>query len=117
MPADRAGIPLWPYLVYFGLWLVFAAVLVWQAMLVPAGTPIYELDLYGFSILAGMVLTALGPLLAIGVWLAAWIAHPNARKGLFSRAFIIGAVTTLAGVLVWLIALGALDMLRLGRAF
>jgi hypothetical protein len=115
LPDDRAGIPVWPFLVYVGLWVVFAGLFVWQSLLVPAGTPLYELNLYGLSILVGLILTALGPLLAIGVWLACWLARPGARRGLFSRSLIIGAVSTLAGVAVWLIALGAVDMLRLGR--
>jgi hypothetical protein len=115
LPDDRAGIPIWPFLVYIGLWLVFAGLFVWQALQVPAGTPLYELNLYGLSILVGLILTALGPLLAIGVWLGCWLARPGARTGLFSRSLIIGAVSTLAGVAVWLMALGAVDMLRLGR--
>ena len=102
-------------MVYFGLWVVFAGLLVWQAMQAPAGMPVYELELYGISILVGLVLTALGPFLAIAVWLALWLARPGARAGLFSRSLIIGAVTTLAGVALWLLALGAVDMLRLGR--
>lgn len=115
LPDDRAGVPLWPFLIYFALWVVFAGLLVWQLTQTPVGTPIYELDAYGISILIGLVLTALGPLLAIGVWLAVWIARPGARAGLFSRSMIIGAVTTLGGVTLWLVALGAVDMLRLGR--
>ncbi len=115
LPDDRAGIPLWPFIVYFGLWVVFAGLLVWQAMQAPAGVPVYELELYGISILVGLVLTALGPFLAIAVWLALWMARPGARAGLFSRSLIIGAVTTLAGVALWMLALGAVDMLRLGR--
>jgi len=115
LPDDRTGVPVWPFLVYFALWVVFAGLLVWQFMQAPPGTPIYELYLYGLSILAGLFLTALGPLLAIAVWLALWLARPGRRAGLFSRSLIIGAVTTLAGVALWLIALGALDMLRLGR--
>ena len=116
-PADRAGVPLWPFLVYLAIWLVFSGVLVWQSLMAPTGTPIYEIVVYRYSILVGLILTAIGPLLAIGVWLAVWTNHPSSRKGLFSRSFIIGAVTTMAGVLVWLVALGILDTMRLGRAF
>ena len=115
LPVDRAGIPLWPFLIYIALWIIFAGLFVWQSLQIPAGTPLYELNLYGLSILVGLILTALGPLLAIGVWLACWIARPNARTGLFSRSLIIGAVATLAGVTLWLVALGAVDMLRIGR--
>jgi hypothetical protein len=115
LPDDRAGVPIWPFLVYFALWIVFAGLLVWQSMQIPAGTPVYELDFYGMSILAGLALTAIGPLLALGVWVVSWFARPASRAGLFSRSLIMGAVTTLAGVALWLIALGAVDMLRLGR--
>jgi hypothetical protein len=115
LPDDRAGIPIWPFLAYFGCWVVFAGLLVWQFIQAPAGTPVYELQVYGISILVGLVLTAMGPLLAIAVWLAVWQSRPGARAGLFSRSLIIGAVTTLAGVALWLLALGAVDMLRLGR--
>jgi hypothetical protein len=115
LPDDRAGVPIWPFLVYFALWIVFAGLLVWQSMQIPAGTPVYELDFYGMSILAGLALTAIGPLLALGVWVLSWFARPASRAGLFSRSLILGAVTTLAGVALWLIALGAVDMLRLGR--
>ena len=116
LPDDRAGLPIWPFLVYFALWVIFAGLLVWQFMQAPVGTPVYELEVYGISVLIGLVLTAIGPLLAIAVWLAVWQARPRgASAGLFSRCLIIGAVTTLAGVALWLIALGAVDMLRLGR--
>ena len=114
-PDDRRGVPIWPFLVYFVLWIAFAGLLVWQFAQTPAGVPLYELSLYGPSILAGLVLTALGPVLAIGVWFVVWMARPGARAGLFSRSLIIGAVVTLAGVALWLVALGAVDMLRLGR--
>ena len=116
IPNDRAGVPVWPFMVYLALWVIFAGLLIWQFLAAPAGTPIYELTIYGPSILGGLVLTALGPLVALAVWLVVWLSRPRgARAGLFSRSLIIGAVTTLAGVALWLIALGAVDMLRLGR--
>jgi hypothetical protein len=67
------------------------------------------------SILVGLALTAIGPLLALVVWVVSWFSRPASRTGLFSRALILGAVTTLGGVALWLVALGAVDMLRLGR--
>ena len=39
LPDDRAGVPLWPFILYFALWVVFAGLLVWQSMQLPAGTP------------------------------------------------------------------------------
>jgi hypothetical protein len=115
LPGDRAGVPIWPFLVYFALWMIFAGLLVWQSLQIPAGTPVYELDFYGMSILVGLALTAIGPLLALVVWVVSWFSRPASRTGLFSRALILGAVTTLGGVALWLVALGAVDMLRLGR--
>jgi hypothetical protein len=115
LPDARVGVPLWPFILYFVLWVVFAGLLVWQSTQIPAGTPVYELELYGISILVGLGLTVLGPLLAIAVWFLLWLSRPGSRAGLFSRSLIIGAVATLGGVAVWLIALGAVDMLRLGR--
>lgn len=114
--AERNGaVPIWPFLVYFALWVVFAGALAWQFSQTPAGTPLYELDIYGPSILAGLALTGLGPILGLGVWLALWVSRPGARTGLFGRSFLMGAVVTLAGVALWLVALGAVDMYRLGR--
>jgi hypothetical protein len=115
LPADRPGVPIWPFVVYFAAWVVFAGLLVWQFMQTPAGMPLYELTIYGPSILVGLVLTVMGPLVAIAVWLVVWLTRPGARSGLFSRCLILGAVATLGGVAVWLVALGAVDMLRLGR--
>jgi hypothetical protein len=115
LPDDRSGVPIWPFIVYFAAWVVFAALLVWQFMQTPAGMPLYELTIYGPSILVGLVLTVLGPLVAIAVWLVVWLTRPGARAGLFSRCLILGAVATLGGVAVWLVALGVVDMLRLGR--
>jgi hypothetical protein len=115
LPADRPDVPIWPFVVYFAAWVVFAGLLVWQFMQTPVGMPLYELAIYGPSILVGLVLTVMGPLVAIAVWLVVWLTRPGARSGLFSRCLILGAVATLAGVAVWLVALGAVDMLRLGR--
>jgi hypothetical protein len=115
LPADRPGVPIWPFVVYFAAWVVFAGLLVWQFMQTPAGMPLYELTIYGPSILVGLVLTVMGPLVAIAVWLVVWLTRPGDRSGLFSRCLILGAVATLGGVAVWLVALGAVDMLRLGR--
>ncbi len=115
LPNDRPGVPIWPFIVYFAAWVVFAALLVWQFMQTPAGMPLYELAIYGPSILLGLVLTVMGPLVAIAVWLVVWLTRPGARAGLFSRCLILGAVATLGGVAVWLVALGVVDMLRLGR--
>ena len=115
LPDDRPGVPIWPFVAYFAAWVVFAGLLVWQFMQTPAGMPLYELTIYGPSILVGLVLTVMGPLIAIAVWFVVWLTRPGARAGLFSRCLILGAVATLGGVAVWLVALGVVDMLRLGR--
>ena len=117
LPDDRVGIPLWPFWVYLGLWAVLVGLAVWQFMQVPAGSPISEVRIYSMTVLGGLVMTALGPLLALTVWLAVWLNRPGRRTGLFSRVFIVGAASTLAGVAMWWVALMAVDMARLGRFF
>lgn len=117
LPSDSAGIPLWPFWVYLGLWVVLVGIAVWQFLQIPAGSPISEAQIYSITILVGLVMTAVGPLLALAVWLAVWLERPGRRAGLFSRTFIIGAASTLVGVTMWWVALMAVDMARLGRFF
>lgn len=113
-----ARVPMWPFLLYSGLWLVLAGLAVWQLLAVSAGQAVYESPAYGLATLGGLVMTALGPLLALSVWFIVWWgAEARQRAGLLSAALIRGAVTTLGGVVVWWAALILVDTLRLGRPF
>lgn len=106
--------PSWPFGIYAGLWLAFAAFIVWRFLDVPADTALYELELYRWIVLAGVLLTAWGPLLAVVVWLAN-LGKPQAQKGdLFASALFKAAVVTFAGVCLWWGSLLLLDQLRIG---
>lgn len=104
----------WPFAVYVGVWLVAAGVSVWLLSEVPAESAIYDAAVYPFTVLGGIILTVAGPLLTLAVWFTSWTS-PDARKGpLFVSALLKGAVSTLAGVAIWWVALILLDQIRLG---
>ena len=66
-------------------------------------------------VFAGLALAASGVFLILAVWLGAWLSPTRHKAGLFSSAFIMGAVCILIGMVVWWGTLMALDYLRLGR--
>jgi hypothetical protein len=114
--AGPPGIPWWPFLAYLGLWVVLIGVAVWQFLQVPPGHPVYETVVYSYTVLGGLIMTAVGPMLIAAVWLASWLDRPKGeRSGLLSSALIKGATATLGGVLLWWVALMLVDYLRLGR--
>jgi len=114
----RSPIPAWPFLSYVGVWLVFAAVAVWQLLAISADQAVYDSQAYGLATVGGVFMTAVGPLLALLVWIVVWRGvETNRRAGLFSAAIIRGAVATFGGVVVWWAALILVDTLRLGRPF
>ena len=82
---------------------------------VPADRALYEQQLYGYFVLGGLVLTALGPLLIPFVWLLARAGvEKDQRGGLFARTALWGALSTLLGVALWWGTLVVLDAVRLG---
>lgn len=117
LPTARYGAPWWPYFTYFLIWAAVAGVGVWQFQLLPAGQPIYEAFFYRWFLFAGLVLSALGPVLVLAVWLACRESENRQRRGLFTSALLKGAFFTLLGVIVWWGTLLAVDFLRFGRLF
>ncbi len=113
----RYGAPWWPFLVYLGLWFVFAGVGVWQMQKLPTGQVIFEAQLYTWLLYAALGLLAAGPLLILVVWVAARFGSSRHKSGLLSSAMIKGATMTLLGAIVWWGTLIAVDYLRLGRWF
>jgi hypothetical protein len=111
----RYGAPWWPFLIYLGLWIVFAGVAVWQLEQLPATAVLYEARQYTLFVFGGLVLAAAGVLLIIAAWFGTWVTETRQRAGLFSSAFIKGALVILIGVVVWWVTIMALDYLRLGR--
>jgi len=113
--ALRYGAPWWPFLVYLGLWIAFAGLAVWQFDMLAQGTVLYETQQYTLFVFGGLVLAAAGVILIPAVWLGARLSPKRHRAGLFTSAFIKGAVFVLIGVVVWWGTFMALDYLRLGR--
>ncbi|PKQ10070.1 MAG: hypothetical protein CVT69_01615 [Actinobacteria bacterium HGW-Actinobacteria-9] len=106
-----ARVAWWPFLVLVALWVSLAAVaayLLTQTSAVPA----FENEYYPFIVLAGVVLTASGPVLAV----VSWAISPSAtdRAGMFVTSLVRAAAITLFGVLMWWGVLVAVDALRLG---
>lgn len=121
-PADeaqlpRARVPWWPFAVYLGLWVVALGYAAYRFMQVPQGRPLYEQALYGYFVIGGLVLTALGPVLIPFVWLLARIgSEKSQRGGLFARTAFWAALATLLGVGMWWLTIIVLDTVRLGSA-
>ncbi|MDR3687691.1 MAG: hypothetical protein P4L93_12135, partial [Coriobacteriia bacterium] len=114
----RTTVSWWPFVGYLVVWLGAAAYAVWQLQMLPVGQAAYETNLYTMSMLGGLVLLAVGPVLLLIVWLASWIGRENRRIGLmFISALLKGALATLIGAMIWIGALMLVDYLRLGRPF
>jgi hypothetical protein len=103
-----------PFGIYVGVWVVFAGVmsyLLWPA----ASGPFTGLPFYAYLVLGGVALTVVGPLLGIVMWLVLrGRADGIARAGLARAIFMRAAAATLAGDLVWWLALVLLDLHRAG---
>ncbi len=116
-PALAAGqVSWWPFLAYLGAWVVLAAAAVWQLLQLPVDQVVYESQAYVMTILGGLIMTAMGPLLILAVWLATR-ANRSAqeRSGLLTSALMKGAFVTLSGAIIWWASLVIIDYLRLGR--
>lgn len=109
-------IPWWPFLAYFIGWIVLTAVAVWKLIELPGGQVAYESQAYGLTVLGGIIMTAVGPLLILTVWFAVWANRSGrTRKGLLPASLLKGALVTLGGAVLWWAALIIVDYLRLGR--
>lgn len=111
----RSPISWWPYLLYLAAWIALVVATVVLLTGEQADIPSVRQDAYPFLVLAGLLLTLLGPLLSVTIWVFVWARTPKAhRGGLFTTAFLRGAILTFAGVLLWWGALVTVDALRLG---
>ena len=116
LAVDSGSVPTWPFAVYVLVWLIAAGVGVWEFLQVPAGLAIFNNSMYATSIMAGIGLLILGPVLLLIVWAVTFFTRENARGGsLFVSAFIKGASATLLGAIIWMGALMLIDFLRVGR--
>lgn len=117
-PELDSVIPWWPFFTYLGAWIVLTAVAVWQLLQLPGTQVAYESQAYGLTVLGGLIMIAVGPLLILAVWFAVW-ANRSARDraGLLTSSLLKGALVTLSGAVLWWVALIIVDYLRLGRPF
>jgi hypothetical protein len=115
-PPTQRSLPRWPFILYDVVWIAAAAAVGWLLASMPDSTAIYETALYRWMVLAGLGLAALGPVLALLVWLVTMLRTRGRRHpGMLTRALWRGALATLTGVAVWWAMLAVVDTLRLGK--
>ncbi|HEY3317702.1 MAG TPA: hypothetical protein VGK50_04705 [Coriobacteriia bacterium] len=107
-----------PFFVYDGVWLVFAIAMVVALRDAAVAGALDTAPAYPMFVLVALVLTVVGPLLAVFLW---WLRRSHAAKGertgLLASALLRGALATFAGVAMWTLARVVLDYLRTGRFF
>jgi len=115
-PGPRAPrVPWWPFVIYLAAWVGLVAASILALSYEAEALPAIQQEPYPYLILGGLVLTVLGPVSAITVWLVVWKrAGKGRRAGLLTSALVRGAGVTLVGVLMWWGTLVAVDALRLG---
>jgi hypothetical protein len=99
---ERAHTRTWPFLVYAGIWLVFALAFSWF-LRVPAGHgDILDSKLYPYFLYGGLALGTIGLLLVPTLWM--WERsgrQPGVRAGLFTSVFLKSAFVLFAGMVLW----------------
>jgi hypothetical protein len=111
--ARRPRVPWWPFMIYLGFWIVGVGAAAWLFLTEPAVGSVAGESTYPYMLRAGLVLTALGPALALVVWFISWFtATRGTRSGLFADSMLKGALTTLSGVVVWWLMLMIVDRVR-----
>jgi hypothetical protein len=77
---------------------------------------VYGSRQYAYMVFGGLILTLMGPALALLVWLVAWLSAEGGRRtGLLSAALARGALVTFIGVVLWWGMLALVDSARLGK--
>ena len=112
--ASARRVPWWPFLGYLAAWAVLVGASVYLLGGPRLSTPATEQAFYPYLVLAGLALTALGPVFALTIWLVIRARTASGeRSGQFVTAFVRGSVVTLLGVVSWWATLVVLDALRL----
>ncbi len=105
-----------PFALQLLVWFCFAGVSAYLLGGATADLPARWLPAYGPLLWAGVALTVLGPLLALGVWLVVRTRRePEGRHGLLTASLVRSASVTLFGVLIWLTVLYMIDLHAEGR--
>jgi hypothetical protein len=114
-PVAKARVPWWPFLIYLVAWIALIGAAFYVISYEPDALPAFQQEDYAYVLLGGLILTAVGPLLALLVWFITWLRTPKgSRGGLLTSALLKGALVTIFGVLAWWGAVSVLDALRLG---
>lgn len=114
MPRDRTMSV--PFFVYLGVWFVFAVTMVVLLQGAAVAKALDSASSYPIFVFVGLTLTALGPLLAVFLWvLKRSRSSAEERTGLFATAILRGALATFGGVVMWWIALVVLNYMKTGR--
>lgn len=114
-PVTKGRVPWWPFVIYLVAWIALIGAAFYLISYQPEAIPTFQQDNYPYILLGGLVLTVLGPLLALTVWFVTWLRTPKGtRGGLLTSALLKGALVTCFGVLAWWGSIAVLDALRLG---
>lgn len=114
-PVIKGRVPWWPFIVYLVAWIALIGAAFYLISYEPEALPAFQQEEYPYILLGGLVLTVVGPLLALIVWFVTWLrSDKDKRGGLLTSALLKGAIVTCFGVLAWWGAIAVLDALRLG---
>lgn len=116
-PIESVKVPWWPFIAYFATWVAYGAGLVIALRTVADGTAVTDAAVYPTLLFVGILLAVCGPALTLGVWASA--ATRSGERGLWLLALVAmrGALVTLAGTMIWWVALLVVDTLRTGRVW
>lgn len=115
--AVSGGLTWIPFAIYLGLWIVLAGLSAYLLYGASPDQPARWMSEYVPLLWSGVGLTALGPVLSVGVWLVARARRPKSeRRGLFSSAMTRGALAAFFGVAIWIATLFVLELVASGGA-
>lgn len=107
-PQEEAGgnvltaTPVWPFLVYIGVWLAFAVALAFTMQSAAMKGNLFLSPWYPYFVWGGLALAVSVVPLIFGIWLWERSRHEKGgRGGLFASAFLKGAMSLFIGVVMW----------------
>lgn len=113
--APRRGVSQTPFLLYLAAWIVFIVASATLLLESARTTGVLYSDRYEYEVYAAAALAALGPLLALVVWIATRLRRTaDERRGLFAASMLAGAGVTFVGTVLWLVLLFVLDLYQAG---